>query len=176
MRKNQIVEDDYLGNQKRIYNFVKINPGVHLRRIQRELNLSLGTLRYHLKYLEKQEILSSEQQGNKKIFFIIGEVDSRDKKLIGLLQQKRFRDVIVSFLIEPNQTHKEICEKLSLNPSTLSKYISILIKNGLLKVGFRDTSKIYSVIDKHAVLLTLFTYKYSFWDSLVDRVLHLYFE
>ncbi|TBR09323.1 MAG: winged helix-turn-helix transcriptional regulator, partial [Candidatus Nitrosotenuis sp.] len=45
--------DDKSDNAERMLQFIQQNPGSHLRQIKRELNLSMGTIQYHLNTLEK---------------------------------------------------------------------------------------------------------------------------
>ena len=57
-------DDDFLENSKLIYNHVLKNPGLHLRKISRVLDIHLSTLRYHLDYLEEQEVVISRKEKN----------------------------------------------------------------------------------------------------------------
>ncbi|MHA1520066.1 MAG: hypothetical protein ACTSRK_07770 [Promethearchaeota archaeon] len=70
------------------------NLGLHHRRISRELGVILNTLRYHLNFLEKKGILTTSESQNKKTYFLMDKVDSRDKKLITILQQQIYRSII----------------------------------------------------------------------------------
>ena len=45
-------EDLRLENHRHIYEYVERNPGAHLRRISRDIDMHLSTLRYHIDYLE----------------------------------------------------------------------------------------------------------------------------
>jgi predicted transcriptional regulator len=165
-----------LENRKTIYTYIRDNPGQHLREISRSLNIQLGTLRYHLLYLEKKGVILGEKEKNLKVYFVAGELSSRDKNLAPLLQQKRFRDIILVVIINPRLTHLEISTKLSINPSTLSKYLNILEARGILHHDKIGTEKRYYVLDEKMVTELLLTYKKSFWDSFVDNVLEIYFE
>ncbi len=42
--------------RRTIYEFVVSSPGTHLREIQRQIDLPLGTVEYHLKYLVDKEM------------------------------------------------------------------------------------------------------------------------
>jgi len=41
-----------LDNKRRIYAYIKNNPGAHIRRISKELGIALGDIQYQLKQLE----------------------------------------------------------------------------------------------------------------------------
>lgn len=165
-----------LENQKEIYHFIADNPGTHLRGISRELNKSLSTLRYHLDFLEQKGLIVSQKERNLKVYFVADELGSKDKKFSPLLQQKRFRDIILLVIVTPGLTHGEISEKLSIKPSTLSKYIKILENRQILEHERVERKKRYSVLNEKLIIKLLLLYRKSFWDAFVDRVLDLYFE
>jgi predicted transcriptional regulator len=45
--------------RKALYEFVRASPGYHLREIARALGLSITLADYHLRFLEKHELVSS---------------------------------------------------------------------------------------------------------------------
>lgn len=172
------MKEEYIAleNRRVIYDYILNNPGSHLREISRALNIHLSTLRYHLHYLEKRELIVSKKEKNLRVYFIAGKVSTRDKNIAPLLQQKRFRDIILVIIITPQLTHTEISNKLSIKPSTLSKYINILEDRGIISHEKEGREKRYCVSNEKSIMELFLTYKKSFWDSLVDNVLEIYFE
>ncbi len=169
-------EDIALEIRRMIYNFIKENPGSYLRKISRAMNVQMGTLRYHLDYLEKNELIKSKKEKNLKIYFITGELSSEDINITPLLQQKRFRDIILTIVLSQGMTHAEISERLSMKLSTLSKYIKILEDRQVLYHERNGRENHYYVNDERMIIRLLLTYKKSFWDKFVDNVLEIYFE
>lgn len=163
-------------NQKLIFNFISNNPGSHLRKISRSIGMPLSTLRYHLDYLEKQEILIGKKDKNLKIYYIVGRLDIVDRNITPLLQQKRFRDIILVIITNPGLTHTEISDRLSLKPSTLSKYINILRARRIIYHKKKGRNRYFYAIDEKRIMELLLIYKKSFWDPFVDNVLEIYFE
>lgn len=169
-------DETALENRRLIFNFVSNNPGSHLRKISRDLNIHLSTLRYHLDYLEKKGLIICQNENNLKIYFASGKLDSKEKNLTHLLQQKRFRDVILAIIDASGSTSWQIAEKLSMKSSTISKYVNILEDRGIVYHEKIGREKRYYMIDEKKVIEVLLTYKKSFWDSFVDNVLELYLE
>lgn len=168
--------DIALENRRQIYNYILDNPGAHLRKISRDLDIHLSTLRYHLDYLEKKGLIVCQKENNLKLYFASGKLNSTEKNLTSLLQQKRFRDIIIILIESPGLISSQIADKLSMNYSTASKYVNILEERGILfheKVG---REKRYYIRDEQNVIKLLLTYKKSLWDSFVDNVLEIYFE
>src|SRR2546421_6974692 len=52
--------------RKDLYDFVRKNPGFHLRELSRALNLSITLADYHLRFLEKHELITSAMDGEYK--------------------------------------------------------------------------------------------------------------
>ena len=169
-------QNDLLENARLIFEFIERNPGMHLREIARGLKIHTSTLRYHLNYLEKNKLIVSKKEENIKIFFIADKLSSVDKKITSLLQQKRFRDIILLIIVSSGLTHSEICNKLSIKPPTLSKYINILESREIVRHDKNGREKRYYVIEERKVIELLLTYKRSFWDSFVENVLEIYYE
>ncbi len=172
-----MVNGDFdLEEHRRIYSFILTNPGVHLRRLARDLDVNLSTLRYRLDTWEKQGLVVSRKEQNLKVYYVSDRLTTNDKSITHLLQQKRFRDIILTILVEPAITHSRIMGKLGLKPSTLTKYIKVIEKEGLLRHERHGREKRYYLNDEDNITRMLLSYKRSFWDSLVDSALEIYFE
>ena len=165
-----------LENRRLILDYIKDSPGAHLREILRDLNINLGTLRYHLDYLEDRKLITSQKENNLKIYFTPGKLDLMGKKLTPLLRQKRFRDIVMAILESPGLISSQIADRLSIHPSTASKYINILERQNILSHEKVGREKKYHIEDEKCVIDLLLTYKESFWDSYVDNVLYIYLE
>jgi predicted transcriptional regulator len=119
-------EDTGVDNRKAVLDYISDNPGSHLRKIARDLDIRLSTLRYHLDYLEKKGSIGCQKQNNLKVYFASGKLKPLEKTLTPLLQQKRFRDIILVLIDSPGLTFTQIVDKLSIGSSTASKYINTL--------------------------------------------------
>ncbi len=49
--------------RKRIYTEIERAPGLHFREIQRRTSLAVGSLQYHLDYLQKHHIVRTQSEG-----------------------------------------------------------------------------------------------------------------
>jgi predicted transcriptional regulator len=163
-------------NSRIVYSHIVNTPGSHLRGISRDLNMHLSTLRYHIDYLEKRELIESRKENNTRVYFAAGRLDALDKSMAPLLRQKRFRDVVLLIAYDPGLTHSEISARLSLKPSTLSKYLAVLEERGMVSHEQAGREKRYQIVEERKVVEFLLRYKKSFWDPFVDNVLEIYFE
>jgi len=169
-------EDIVLENRRSIYRYIGNHPGSHLRKISRELDMKMGTLRYHLDYLEKKELLTSRKEANLKVYFQAKKIGFKHRNISPLLQQKRFRDIALVIIDAPGSSHRTISGKLQIKPSTLSKYMKILEDRRVVYHERIGREKRYYLFDEKHVVELLLTYRKSFWDPFVDNVLEIYFE
>ena len=121
-----------LENRRRIFRLVSKFPGIHLRDIQKRLELSMGVLEYHLNYMEKEQILSAETDGYRKNYFIRADVQHGDKSTLTLLRQETPRRIIILILLKEKATFKDILDDTKTSKSTLSFHMKKLTESGLV--------------------------------------------
>lgn len=157
---HSVKESPPIENRKLVFGYISDNPGSHLRKIARDLNLSLGTLRYHLDYLEKKGSIVSQRQNNLKMYFASGKLKPQEKTLTQLLQQKHFRDIILALIESPEDlTFSQIVDSVSMSPSATSKYINILRDKEILSCEKFGREKRYHINDEKSIVELLKTYK-----------------
>jgi signal transduction histidine kinase/DNA-binding response OmpR family regulator len=154
-----MTEGPAIENRKRIFDYVSDNPGSHLRKISRDLDVRLGTLRYHLDYLEKRGLIVSQKQNNLKMYFVSGKLKPQEKTLTQLLQQKHFRDIILVLIESPDLTFSQIADRVSMSTSATSKYINILRDKEILSYKKFGREKKYHINDEKSIIELLKTYK-----------------
>ena len=170
-KKKKILELDV---RKRIYEIVKKFAGCHFREIERKSGLSTGSVSYHLHYLARQGLIKEEKEGNNLRYFP-ADFKSKNIKLLALLRQKSVREILLFILIHDNCGHKEMAQSVGLSPSTVSWHLKKLEENNI--VGFTKNGRRTSyhiLIDEEEIVNLLITYKGSFLDTMVDRVIEMW--
>ena len=170
-KENKILE---LDARKKIYHLIKKFAGCHFREIERISKLPTGNVKYHLNYLTKYGLINLVKEKNNLRYFP-RDFNSENKKLMGLLRQKSIRKILLFVLIHNNCNHEQIVEFTCLSPSTVSWHLKKLEESNV--IGFiRKGRKIYYniLINKEEIINLLITYKESFLDSLVDRVIEMW--
>ena len=157
--RDDMQENIVLDNRDKIFAYISNNPGSHLRKTARELKISLSTLRYHLDKLEKNGLIVSQKLYNLKIYFVSGKLKPEERALTQLLQQKRFRDIILILVESPGSTSSQIAQRLSISHSTASKYINILEDRKILSHEKFGRKRRYRINDEKSVIELLKTYK-----------------
>jgi predicted transcriptional regulator len=170
--REKVLENEH---RRTIYNFVKENPGLHMRELQRRLKIPLSTLEYHLDYLEKKEALSLEDDRRYCRYFA-SEHTTEEKKLLSALRQKRLREIILLVLGEEQACFKELSREMKIANSTLSHYLNFLTEKEILVKERIGAETCYRVKSEKAVVTSLLCYQASFLDKLVDNVLALFLD
>jgi predicted transcriptional regulator len=170
--KEKILENDL---RRKIYDYVKENPGLHMREFQRRLNIPLSTLEYHLDYLQRRKILVMEDDRRYCRYF--GEnLDEADRIILSALRQKRMREIILLTLSDEMKCFKDLMEEIGIAASTLSTYLKNLENGEILDKTRIGNENCYSVNNEDSVIRSLLVYQSSFVDRLVDRVLESFLE
>ena len=172
MFKDEILENE---NRRSIYNVIDASPGVHLRELQRNLNMPLTTLEYHLGYMVRKQIIFGEAEGHFKRYYA-KPLDKEDKKVLSTLRQRRMREIVLLVMANRKIKSQGLFEVLQVPRSTLSFYLKHLVDHGILlkeKVGY---DSLFTVKDEDRVAKVLVAYKASFLDGLVDKTLGTWLE
>lgn len=172
MFKDEILENE---NRRKIYKIIEDSPGIHLRELQRVLDMPLTTLEYHLSYMARKRLVYSESDTHYKRYYA-KPLDRDDKKVLAALRQKRLREIVLLILRLGKAKYQFMAEELKVPHSTLSFYLKYLVENDILlkeKVGYET---IYTVKDGDEVIKVLVAYKASLLDKLIDKTVSMWLE
>jgi len=172
MFKEEILENE---RRRNIYAIVEANPGIHLRELQRVLNMPLATLEYHLSYMARKKIIFGEKIGHYMRYYC-KPLEPEDKKILVALRQKRMREIVLIILANKKAKYQFLADYFKLPHSTLSFYLKYLVDHDVLernKIGYET---LYTVRDEDRVAKILIAYKSSFLDKLVDKALSTWME
>jgi len=83
-----------LEKRRDIHNTILKNPGIHLREIVRKTNIPKSTLKYHLTYLRKHNLIIKKEDRGCNRYFVSNTVGNFEKKLIKYLRQPVTRKIL----------------------------------------------------------------------------------
>jgi predicted transcriptional regulator len=157
-----------------ILEFIKANPGAHLRRIKRELNLAMGVLQYHLYRLEKDKSIVSRRRGLYKRFYMTLDFEVEEQEILGVLFQETERDLLLYLLKTPDATQKELSEFARVSASSTSWHMKRLVQVGLVEARRQGGFVYYMVKGDPARILTLVkSYHPRIWERWAERLADL---
>ena len=112
-----------------IYGHIKTNPGIHYNEILRSLDLNNGQLAYHLKTLEKHELIRAKNNGIYKCFYITGIRIPEEK------DSSAIRINIINYITNnPGKYQEEIASDIGVSKQLLRYHLRILKKAGQIEM------------------------------------------
>lgn len=130
MHSNKLYE---LEPRQRIFNYIKKNPGLHLRELSRKINIPKTTLRYHLRFLKKQNLIAVKSEGVYRRIHVIDKLGTRDREILNLLRQEVPCKILLylSSLIICSQI--ELSKELDKSPTTIEFHLKKLVDMDIIK-------------------------------------------
>lgn len=118
-----------LDTRRKIYELIVKSPGIHFREIERRLGMAVGSLQYHLHFLEKKNLIKVEQDGEYLRYFPVeSPLSQNDKKILSFLRRKTSRRILIFLLNKPGANNKDISRGIGLSPSTISWHLNKLVE------------------------------------------------
>lgn len=121
--------------KKRLVRLVEEYPGLHLRELAREADISEALAGYHLDRLEDQGHVRSEAEGGFRRFYAedVPAPNAAERELLNLLRRAVPLEVVVFLLEEGPSAHAEVTDQLDLAKSTVSYHLSNLVDAGIVE-------------------------------------------
>ena len=166
-----------LSNRQRIYNYIKNNPGSHLRRISKVLSIALGDTQYQLNRLENLNLVRSRRVGLYKTYYGASISGERNEKISAILQQETPRDIILYLIENPGATHNQISIHKGFSGATINWHMSRLTRIGLVyshKEG--RYTKYYLKGSVRDIVELLKSYHPSLWSKLSLRLAEVFLD
>jgi len=156
--------------RKMIYEYVRLNPGVYFREMERDLDLAVGQLDFHLAEMVKGEILVRQEQGGNVRYFIRDRFSQDEKKILAAMRKEIPRTIILYLLDNPGATPSRILEEFTFSAPNLSYHLRKLHALGIVTFDQKGREKAYSVDDAEAIHSLLIMYKRTLFDKVLDMV------
>ncbi len=121
-----------LENRRRVYDYIKANPGVHVRALKRDLGMGMGNLSHHLGLLEEAGLVVSQRRGRGLKAYFSWDVTPQDRLPLALL-----RDPMNRAILEHLQQFQEVDLEgvkriLGVSKSTAWAHLQRLVEAGLV--------------------------------------------
>lgn len=156
--------------RKRIYDFVRINPGAHFRQIQRVLDLAVGQLDFHLNALVKGEVLVKQIESGNARFYVRDKFSGSEKTALSVLRRRIPRNIVLYLLENGESTPGDMLEDFSISNGTLSYHLGRLEKADVLIVRAEGRKRHYSLKEPDVMEMLLVMFRSSLLDQVVDTI------
>ena len=158
-----------LENRRRIYESIATNPGTHVREMERALGMQPGLLSYHLDYLEKRKLVRAEDDGHRKMYFIMDRFIEKDRRTLGALRQESPRRILMHLLVNGPTSFQNLQTEMGVAKSTLSYHLKRLRGIMVIEVTKMEKEMVYRVDDADRVADLLIGIQESLSSDAVDR-------
>ncbi len=155
--------------------FIQNNPGCHLRRIKREIGISMGTVQYHLHKLEKMGRVTSTRRGLYKYYFPAGLFRENQKEILEVLTHETARKILMFIIEQKSPTQTDIVNSVRISARSISWHVGRLIALKMIREIKDGKYKRYQLQDDAKDILTLLrSYYPSVWDKWSMRVVEMF--
>ena len=155
--------------------FIQDNPGCHLRRIKREIDISMGTVQYHLHKLEKMGRVTSTRRGLYKYYFPAGLFRENEKEILEVLTHETARKILMFIIEQKSPTQTDIVNSVRISARSISWHVGRLIALKMIREIKDGKYKRYQLQDDAKDVLTLLrSYYPSVWDKWSMRVVEMF--
>jgi predicted transcriptional regulator len=159
----------------RVLCFIQDNPGCHLRRIKRAMNVSMGTVQYHLHKLEKMGRVTSTRRGLYKYYFPAGLFKENEKEILEVLTHETARKILMFIIEQKSPTQTDIVNSVRISARSISWHVGRLIALKMIREIKDGKYKRYQLQDDAKDILTLLrSYYPSVWDKWSMRVVEMF--
>ena len=172
--RNDKNEDDS-ENRKRIYDYIKKNPGAHLRMITRELETGMGATQHHLDILERSGKVRSRRINIYRHYYAV-EVLEAEHNILAFLRQETAMDILTYLMEHPRSTQSDIINFKGFSAPTISWHMARLEEAGLVSSIKEGRTVRYAIVNMQSISAALKTYHPNVWDKMLSRFADLFLQ
>jgi predicted transcriptional regulator len=155
--------------------FIQDNPGCHLRRIKRAMNVSMGTVQYQLDKLEKMGRITSSRRGLYKHYFAAGLFKENEKDILEVLTHETARKILMFIIEQKSPTQTDLASSVKISARSVSWHVGRLVALKIITEIKDGKYKRYQLQDDARYILTLLrSYYPSTWDKWSMRIVEMF--
>jgi predicted transcriptional regulator len=117
----------------RIYEYIRSNPGIHMRGLSSEMSIRMGTLRYHLGVLRHtHKIAVSEDQATIRFYENSGTYSPEEQQIHKHIRNPTTRKILAILLDRPVATRQDIADAVGISGPSVSWHMKRLEEDNLV--------------------------------------------
>jgi predicted transcriptional regulator len=171
------VKADLEGNTDKVLRFIQEKPGCHLRQIQKELDISIGSVQYQLTLLEEMRRITSARRGSYKFYFPYGIFKDNEKNILQVLSQETARKIVMFIIERKNPTHTDIVNSIGISAASVNWHVGRLIALKIIvreKKGKYTRYQLSDSADFKCIVALLKNYYPVIWDKWSNRLAEMF--
>lgn len=133
--------------RRRIYEMVCEFPGIHFYRLASMMTTSQGTLDWHLRRLEEEELLRSAKYGGKRIFYPRKLTNVENARAFAALRSKTAQQIFRQVICKSGNNQQKIADAVGVHHDTVRYHLIRFEKTGLVD-RYRDGREVRVFLGK----------------------------
>jgi len=111
----------------KIYEYIRQNPGIHLRGLSSEMQVKLGTMRYHLSVLQHtHKITVSSDTASVRFYENSGTYSTGEQHILKHLRNETTKKILAVLLERPMATRQDIADAVGISGPSVSWHMKRL--------------------------------------------------
>jgi predicted transcriptional regulator len=162
-------------NSDKILRYIESNPGCHLRQLKKELDLSMGTMQYHLNQLQKTGKIVSERFNLHRYYFIAGLFKENERNILKILNQETSRQILMFILERKSPTQTDIVNYLKIAAASVNWHVKRLEELGIIIESREGKYRRYQLVVEHRDIINILkNYHPTLWSLWSDRLAEMF--
>lgn len=116
-----------------VLDFVRLNPGSYLRKIKKELNISMGTTQYQLDRLEKMGKITSLKKPFYRNYYAASIRNYHDKTIMAVLTHERIGEILLYIIESGTPTQYDILKNVGITRPSVMWHLHRLINMNIIE-------------------------------------------
>ena len=133
-----------IDRNSQLQELIEKNPGIQFREIMRNSGLKNGVLSHYLGKLEKNGLVKV-MRGPRQTRFYPPKTTEDESIVIKALRKQTPRDLLLALVENDGLEFSELVKKVGKSPSTVSLYLSQIVKDELVEIKLEKLKKRYYI-------------------------------
>ena len=133
-----------IDRDSQIQQIIEQSPGIQFREIMRSSGLKNGVVSHYLRKLEKSGVINVNRGPRQSRFYPLG-ITEEETIVIKALRKQTPRDLLLALIMQDGLEFSQLVKEVNKSPSTVSLYLSQLVKDGLVKTKGISLKKKYHI-------------------------------
>jgi len=133
-----------ISRDTQIQQIIEQSPGIQFREIMRSSGLKNGVVSHYLRKLEKNGVINVNRGPRQSRFFPL-HITEEEAVVIKALRKQTPRDLLLALIVQDGLEFSQLVNEVKKSPSTVSLYLSELVKDGLVKTKGISFKKKYHI-------------------------------
>jgi predicted transcriptional regulator len=136
----QVLENE---NREKIINHILSDPGIHFNELERQVDISGGTLAWHLDILVTYKIIRKQRVGQYLVYYPYFDKNPISNLDLKLQKSKTTLEILQLINDNPGMYQNQIAKRMDLNHKTVKYHLDKLLEANIIKFEKKGRRKVF---------------------------------